>query len=198
MKALSLFCSLLIIGCSHKETENQYLVPSAVEASSCLAQLQSAKRETTYKVFDVVKNGVETGASYVLTGAGYTADFVVVLIGGVGAGVIICSPIIALEGGLAGGGHASGECIGGVASSIGSYFPEDGLGKSLYQGTEELRCPEIDYISKALRRVFQCYQDRGQIEKARLQAKKLLSDPLLKKCSSSGERNEVEKLGKIL
>lgn len=183
-----------LLSCTHKKMEDKYLVQSDLAPQSCLKELEDSKRDSIDQVFDVVVNGTQSGVSYLLSGAGYTTDFVIVAVGGLAVGVVICSPIIALEGSLRGSGRASGECVGNVSGNIWKEFPEKGIGGTLYESTESLRCPEVDYISKGLRNVSSCYKSKGMDNYALEQVQAIESDPVLKKCSSETEKEKVQRL----
>jgi hypothetical protein len=85
-------------------------------------------------------DGIGYGASYALTGAGYAGDAVIFLAGGVGMSIVLCSPVILLEGALEGSGEASGRCIGHMSTEVIKNFPES-IGEKVYKKTREWRCP---------------------------------------------------------
>ena len=159
--------------------------------NNCMQKINSDERTFVQKALDVSEENFGTGASYLLTGAGYTSDVIISVVGGVGASIIICSPIITLEAIAKSNGEASGRCIGHMSGEIIKAFPNS-IGKTTYESTASWRCPEVDYISKSLRKVASCYQSQQQKDKAYSQLQAILEDPLLQRCSSKKERQKVQ------
>jgi hypothetical protein len=65
---------------------------------------------------------------------------------GIAVGVVICSPVIAVERALGGSGDVSGRCIGEVGGNI-MATEKLKWGDSVHEDTKELRCPEVDHIA---------------------------------------------------
>lgn len=190
MKSLFFCIIILLVSCAHNDPEKTYLKPSTLEKDSCLEVLKKSKRDPATKVFDETKEGIGTGVSYLLTGAGYATDFVFIVVGGIAVGITICSPLIALEAGHNGSGNASGECIGKVTGTYIEHFPFN-LGHSTYKNTEKMRCPEVDHISKALRKVAACYTKKKSFQKAKQQLDFIKDDRVLAKCTSVKEKANI-------
>lgn len=131
--------------------------------------------------------------SYTLVGTAYTGEVLVRFVGGIAVGVVICSPVIAVEGALGGGGDASGRCIGEVGGNIMSTEKLK-WGSSVHNDTKELRCPEVDHIAKGIRRVSKCYLENNKPKKAYDQLMTLLSDREILRCISSDEKKKLSPL----
>jgi len=185
---------ILSLSCSHTNPEQHFLERySSNKSEVCMKPLESLEKGTPYKIFDHSKQALGTGVSYIATGFSYTTDFILAVSTGLGVGVILCSPLITAEAAMKSNFNASGHCISSVGGSVHELFPKE-LGKATYHGTEKLRCPEVDHISKALREVATCYHTNKQIQKAKEQLVLLQEDDILRRCRSKKENKEVETL----
>lgn len=192
MRLLVLLIS--IISCSHKEREEYYLVtPANLQPNSCLKHLESSKRDSITQLYEVTKEGLGKGTSYLLTGFGYATEVTIYIVAGIGAGITICSPLILAEATVNGTGRVSGECVAKVGGEAVKSLPSN-IGEDTYHATRLLRCPEVDYISSALRKVARCYRKKDQTKKYKEQVRALEKDSLLAKCSSKNERKKVHKM----
>lgn len=190
MKTIFYILLSILLSCSHTQPEKRYLPQHKIEKGSCLEKLNTIEQSRLKQTYNVMAQGAGTGASYVLTGAGYTADAAIIVVGGIGVGAIACSPIILLEASLNGSGDASGRCIGNVMDKVFESKQPD-MGGSAYKKTKKWRCPKVDHISKALRKVASCYKQKGELQLAKEQLYRINNDRLLRTCSS---KEEIKKL----
>ena len=180
--------------CSYKNHEERYFVKSAeISADNCLQYLSESEQNPLTKFYELTKEGVGHGTSYLLTGMGYASDIAIYVVAGIGAGITICSPIILAEAAASNSGTVSGECIAKVGEEAVRHLPES-LGQKAYKTTKSLRCPEVDHISQTLRRVASCYKKKNKIKKFQQQVKAIREDDLISFCSSNKEKKKVQNL----
>ncbi len=191
MKSLKiLFISICLSACSslkNEEAFNQHLANQ-----ECEKALIENQPSSSMEILSTTAQGTGTVASYLLTGLGYTTDFVVQFGGGIGVGIIICSPLIALELGARGDGRISGECVANVSSPIveaGNFMK---LGKTSHKRTRTWRCPNYDKLSEGFRKVARCHYDRGEIQKSRQQILRLKTDTSFFGCLSNDEQQKID------
>ncbi|MCO4794889.1 MAG: hypothetical protein KC493_14310 [Bacteriovoracaceae bacterium] len=192
MKLLKvLIFSILLSSCSSIENEKSF--NDHLAKQDCEKALIENKTSASMKIVSKAAQGTGTAASYLLTGLGYTTDIIVRFGGGIGLGIIICSPLIAIEIGGKGNGDASARCITEVGGTIieGGDFMQ--LGPSSHKGTKSWRCPNLDNLSIGFRKVAQCYYDRGEIQKSHRQLVNIKTDTKFYECLSSKEQSRVLK-----
>jgi hypothetical protein len=131
--------------------------------------------------------------SYTATGAGYTADVILTVVGGAVIFVALCAPIAAAVIASNGGGNAvsGAECLPADLSQISPPH----FGRDLYQGTAQMRCPDLTLLSRSIRRVAACQEKRASSENL-LAARKTLSSITnnneFMKCIATDERKSLE------
>lgn len=145
-----------------------------------------------------VKQVAALPLSYVLSGVGYTTEAVIVYGGGLVGAVLLCSPVLLVEGAARGSGEASAECVGTMAGAILKDAKLPGLGRNIHEATESWRCADTTPISEDLRAIAECYASRGgegDLERARRQLDVLVGSREVLRCASREERRRVEQLG---
>lgn len=192
MKTLKTFIlSLALVSCSSLKNEdafNQHLANK-----ECEEALIENQPSSSMEILSTTAQGTGTAASYLLTGLGYTTDIIVQFGGGIAVGVIVCSPILAIELGANSNGRASAQClteIGGSVIESGGFMK---LGKTSHKKTKKWRCPNYDKLSEGFRKVARCYYDKGEINKSRLQLQNVRSDSEFYHCLSSDEQELIDK-----
>lgn len=159
------------------------------ENNSCIKEYFEVEESTIEQVQRVASTTTGTSISYVLIGSAYTGEFLLKVVGGIGVGVIICSPVIAVEGALRGGGNASGECIGRVGGEFIDTKYE--FSKKVDEETAELRCDQYDHISSGLRRIASCLMKEENYKDALSQINVIKEDKIYK-CLSDKEKDKLD------
>jgi hypothetical protein len=191
MKKLKFLLFIFFISCSslkNEEAFNQHLANK-----DCEKALIENQPSSSMEILSTTAQGTGTVASYLLTGLGYTTDIIVQFGGGIGVGVVVCSPIIAIELGAKSDGRLSGECIANVSSPLIEAGEFMKLGETSHRKTRTWRCPNYDKLSEGFRKVARCHYDRGEIDKSRKQIQKLKGDNSFYGCLSSDEQTNLDK-----
>ncbi|HAZ14996.1 MAG: hypothetical protein A2X86_21945 [Bdellovibrionales bacterium GWA2_49_15] len=171
-------------------SKEKALVEKSLVDGNCV---QAFEREQSLsgQLANSTKKIVGTTVSYLLTGVGHSADVALTFSGGIVIGVVLCSPIIALEAAAHGDGRASGDCIGKVASDISMKEKLTHIGEKTYRSTRQWRCPNLDQVSQRLRKVASCYDEQGDRLKAQAQLKAIKEQQLFVECLSAVEFSVV-------
>ena len=177
------FITLLIFlsSCSSSQKEKDF--NSLIANGKCEEAIQNIPDTTKHKIGNTLKMSTAGTTSYLLTGTGYLVDYVILIGSGVATLAISCGPSIAAS--IAAKGAGQIQCL-----PIG-FLKDTKLGPKIYEQTSELRCQNIDHISKAMRKISGCYSDSGKNEKAKKQLLTIIKDPYYQKCLSAGEMNLV-------
>ncbi len=139
--------------------------------------------------------------SYLLTGVGYSSDFLISFTSGTVASVTVCSPLMALtylsKGESNDINELTAKCLLNIGVKVGEKLNPE-LGKKTNQLTEHWRCPELDSISQGLRLVAACYVNNGAEDKAKKQYSQIIDSKLFNECLSNQEKiivkNEAQNL----
>lgn len=129
-------------------------------------------------------NGLGNLTSYTLSGAGYVGDLVVFLASGVAVPLVLCSPTYPLLRAPSAGelvvrcwGYVGHKSYTGTKKLVGGY-----LGENIYNSTEPLRCPDIEWLKVALNDVASCYRENGDMNLYNEQVNLIKSNKLLNTC----------------
>jgi len=196
MKLFAILLSVFIISCSFSRKTHEDYDDILGEENLCTKKYF----ETDENIFESIQRVSTEGAghiiSYTLVGGAYGGEIAVRFIGGIAVGVIVCSPVLLVEGSLPGSGQASGRCIGEVGGHI---VGDDDLkwGNSTYKETEGLRCPEVNHISQGVRRIAQCHLDNKEYQQSYDQLMTLLLEKEILRCISKSEKKKLNKLLKL-
>lgn len=98
-----------------------------------------------------------TVASYSYTGASYTAEVLWDITGGIVMFVGLCGPTLVAMNFSAGQGQPAMVCLPGKFNALGS----PPLGRRAFDHTRDLRCPDLEGLSHAVRDVSSCYEASG-------------------------------------
>ncbi|MES2769014.1 MAG: hypothetical protein V4596_07705 [Bdellovibrionota bacterium] len=153
------------------------------------------EKQTDFRLISKVEELSKTLMSYSATGAAYTVQVLWDVTATTGAAVILCAPTIAVQ--------AAASQNPDSRTSIGLCIPADikkvqapYLGRETYKKTKKWRCPDVDGISRSIRKVAQCYADRNQKDdrtKAFKALESVANSGSFYKCISDTERESFEK-----
>lgn len=183
---------MLILSCtSQKKLMEKY----AIEGS-CESKIRSVQLSPGQKLWSTVKETSGKSASFMITGLGYSTDVLLSFSGGIVGGVVICSPLIALDIAASkngGSGHtASGQCVGDIGGEI-IKATNPNLGPLASEKTRGWRCPEMDPIAESLFVVSSCYKENGEMDLARKQLLRMKESKQFYACLSEEMKERIEK-----
>lgn len=137
-------------------------VAGPAEAHHCEEALAVAtERPAPPPRADGLRQVVTTPASWLLVGAGYTADVAILTVGTIGLSAMACLPILALDGALGGSGDLSAGCMESMARGVAEALPLPGLGRGAASVTGHWRCPDRARRAAEARAVAACLAARG-------------------------------------
>ncbi len=180
---------VLLFACSHSEN----LKRKHIVTGPCENEFNNVKLAQGESVWENVSHASGTSASYLITGLGYSTDFIIRFTGGIIGGITVCSPVIALSAmSSSGGSHnsAAGECIGRVGVAAAEVLNPE-LGAKAYLGTSDWRCPNLDSVVKGLLAVSECYSKKGDKEAAEEQLKRMNSSAIFDRCLSKKMKTKI-------
>ena len=134
-------------------------------------------------------------ASYAFTGASYTAEFLWDFTTDALTLVALCSPYIALSMTVGGSMHPSNSslCFPGKVTALNA----PALGRHAFEDTAHLRCPNVDPLSRSVRRVARCFATDARETNGRAKAMQTLTalrnSESFEPCLSDGERDALAK-----
>lgn len=191
---LQFFFLILLVGCSSTQKKN---FQTSLEGGQCEEAINYIPSSTSSLIFKQTKFISGSAASYILTGLTYGTEFTVYITGGIAGGVVICSPLIAIESVAGSNGSASSQCLGSVTQAIMKSSKNSGyIGKQVYNDTSNWRCPDLTDFSTGLRSVASCYEkknDLENLEKAKEKLEIVRSKEFQESCINDYERLEISK-----
>ncbi len=173
---------LFLIACSTAPSVKNLTYKQTITHQECLKPLQNLEVSAPRKIQSALLQSTGTAGSYILTSAGVVTDTVVVSTGFIGT-VYLCSQ--------GGGSSGCGEVFGGYMGVM-EHLDLLWTTKKAFNGTSTWRCPYVDHISKAMRKVSDCLYDNGEYVAAFEQLSIIESDPVMDDCLSSGEKKKNE------
>lgn len=159
---LLLLCSL-IISASCAAGMKDKVVRNASEGRCDEAIAVFQKNAIQEKVWQKAKQIGGATASRAATGVVMVTETTLYTAPGIAVGVIVCSPIIALEVATRSRGDVSGQCVGVFGKASVAAFAdkkEEWISSRIWKKTEPWRLESYDELSIMLRGVAQCYADR--------------------------------------
>lgn len=157
MRALVIAFLVFISACTTSEKFEKHIA-----SENCEEALREAPHnKNDFKLISESQYAAGTVLSYSVTGTAYAADVLVFLSTEVVLSIMICSPIILIDGSLHANGNISGHCINSVSKDLDT---NPNLGSKTYEATKPFRCPRVDTISQAVRKVASCYVKKGGTE----------------------------------
>lgn len=150
------------------------------------------------KIWQKAKMISGTTISGTMTGAVLVTETTIYVVPGVAMGVIICSPIIALEASSHSHGYNSGQCVAMVTAEITEKIvpqKELWLSSKIWEKTQTWRIESYDKLSEMLRNIAQCYAARAMPDDLMTAEMQLLSikESIWEKLSTE-EQNRVNLL----
>ena len=143
---------------------NQKSFDSALDSNDCEKALEEIpENKTEYKLYSKAQSATGTALSYTATGAAYIVEFTWDVTVGITSAVILCAPMAALV--LASsskGAGGSGELLCPPVNVNPALSPP--LGKNTKKNTEKWECPNVDNLSRSVRKVAQCYRNKGNLD----------------------------------
>ena len=125
---------------------------------------KTATKEMVWQKTKQIGGATASGAA---TGVVAVTETAIYILPGVAVGVIVCSPVIALEVAARGHGHASARCITvlGLTSLATFAGNEDNwIANRIWKSTESWRLESYDELSRMLRGIARCYAGRNTPE----------------------------------
>lgn len=182
MKIIVLITFLIsCFSCSHTELIKEVHVPG-----NCEQEIKNITPPTGQRLIDVTKQATSGTASIAIAGLGATTDALFIILTSPITKVTLCvaTVTIALKG-------------NGTDTNICKYMLEPGYTPELQQkaldSTKSWRCPNLDYISKGLRKVASCYSEQNENNKAKSQLNNILGNKVISDCISAEEKKEITK-----
>ena len=183
MKIIILILTLFSLSCStSKKFEDNINTENCDDALK-----ESPQNNKDFRFVSETQEAAGNVFSYTAAGAGYTADILITVSTNMVVGIAVCSP---LRRALNGEGNFPGECVRDLHIPISTK-----LGPAAFEATEPLRCPRVDTISQAIRRVAQCFVKKGDSESYNKALQSLTATSQSKnfyRCLSAKERNAFE------
>lgn len=195
-KAKALFaalCTLLVLNsCSNAEKRFQSELSSG-RCDEALEQLPS--KDPLVKLGSKTEQTAGTMASYVFVGASYTVQVLWDIVGGAVGLVAMCGPTVVVSVAAASAGPDGKmipiHCLPGDVKVL--MAPP--LGKEAHKRTQKMRCPDLVGVSRSIREVATCYQNRGGDDnkaKAKQSLESVKSSKDFYECLPSDEQKAVE------
>ncbi len=181
MKHLILF---FFVACSTAPSVKNLTYKQTINNRGCLQPLENLEVSAPQRIQSALLQSTGTAGSYLLTSAGVVTDTVVVTSGFVGT-VYLCSQ--------GGGSSGCGEVFGGYMGIM-EHMDLLWTTKKAFTGTSSWRCPYVDHISKAFRKVSYCLHEKGEYVAAFEQLNIIEADVVLRECISNGEKLKFESL----
>ena len=139
------------ISCSSSNNFNQSLTDKNCERA--LENIPEKKND--FQLVSKVKEVSGTLLSYSATGAAYSVEILWNVTAFTAAVVVLCSPTFVLA--AAGKGAVQPLCFPADFNKI--QVPQ--MGKNMSRDSQFWNCPNVDSISRSIRKVAKCYADRG-------------------------------------
>ncbi len=177
---MKFFIFLFIVACSTAPSVEK-LTHDNIQNKECLTPLESVTLSPQRQVMSLLQQTTGTAGSLIATGAGVVSDTVVVTTGIVGTAYLCIDS------------HFCGEVMEGY---VGIMQEVDMLWstKKAYNASSSWRCPYVDHISKAFRKVSSCLHEKGEFVAAFEQFNIVEGDSVLKRCISNSEREKLKEL----
>ena len=163
--AAMLALSLALPGCAHQRTKR---FETALSEGRCEAALENVpENDENVKYMGKAQRAGGTALSYAVTGAGYTADVVLMVAGGAVLFTALCGPGLIVAMAATGTGvFPSQLCIPADLDNVKTPT----LGRDAYRSTASWRCPDLTALAHSVRRVSNCYEakdDKPSLERAK-------------------------------
>jgi len=136
---------------------------------------KNATKEMAWQKTKQIGGATASGA---VTGVVAVTETAIYILPGVAVGLIVCSPVIAVEVAAKGHGHASARCMTVMGISSLAAFTgneENWIANRIWKSTESWRLESYDDLSRMLRNIALCYAHRNTPEALQTAQKQLQS-----------------------
>jgi hypothetical protein len=152
--------------------------------NTCAKVVEDDVFSQNLKVHKTIWEGSKKMVSYSLAGLGFVGDSILVGTFSVVVPGAICLPIVML-------GERAGDLLFRCWVGIGSSgfdtlrgFIKQPVGETILESTQELRCPDVEWMRYGLLKVAACHKDKGEDKEYREQMKQIASSDILNRCST--------------
>jgi hypothetical protein len=146
----------LSAGCAHAPRR---AVAGLSQAARCEEASAVLVRRPRTEPLDELRLALTAPLAYAATGVGWVADGAAVATLAGGGGLLVCAPVLMIEGALSGDGDASAQCFVWVVGAALAVGPP-GAGRGLYRATRSWRCPDHVRLAREVQAVASCYSAR--------------------------------------
>jgi hypothetical protein len=166
---------------------------SSLNNGQCEAALEHVpENDGTIRYVGQAQRAAGTVLSYAATGAGYTADVLITVVGGAVIFTAVCGPMLAAQvlSTQQPGQNYPFNCLPVDLSKV----KPTRIGASVYKETAELRCPDLTALSRSMRRVAGCEEKkekRETLERANKTLTTLSDDANFMACITEDEKAAV-------
>ncbi len=167
---------LFLIACSTAPSVQQ-LTHDDIQHKECLAPLEEVSLSPQRQMLSLVQQTTGTAGSLMAAGVGVVSDTVVVTTGLVGS-ALLCGQF----------------CHGDILELYVEGMQEANLlwtTPRVYKASSSWRCPYVDHISKAFRKVSSCLHSKGEYVAAFEQLNMVEDNKVLKRCISDFEKGKI-------
>jgi len=165
VQSLLLCLLLLMISCAARVKDQVIRNAGAGQCEQAIAVFEkNATKEIVWQKTRQIGGATVSGAA---TGVVAATETAIYILPGVAVGLVICSPVIALEVAARSHGHASARCITVMGiTSLAAYagHEENWIANKVWKNTESWRLESYDDLSRMLRSIARCYADRNTPE----------------------------------
>ena len=192
-KLISLLFSIAFItnSCAHQRGTR---FESALKDGRCDEALENIpENDENIKFVGRANRAAGTALSYAATGAGYTADVVLIVVGGVLITAVVCAPLFLAVAASSSAGVNSNAGLSCFPVNL-KEIPIPTLGEDTYKNTEEWRCPDLTALSRSVRKVASCHETKGTLEdkkNAQITLSSLNSNKKFMNCIVKSERDGI-------
>jgi hypothetical protein len=188
IKILTILLLLLSLSCSTQSQKWKF--QTMISEGKCEMALENLPNTNFHQASNLVTKVLLTPVSYVLSGVGYTTDYLLLVTSGVAYVAIVCGPTMFASAAAAAEGGAL-RCLPIPSKTI---IVKTDFGKDIYRHTKKMRCKNVDPISESLRQVASCYHSRGDTQLALKQKEAIENDSYFNQCLSSVEKHQVQEM----
>lgn len=170
---------------SYKTIQKDHLIQGSCEKEFSKTELGSGQ-----VLWLNSKEATQTSVSYLVSGLGYSTDFIVGFSSGLITTLAVCSPLIAAEMASNHSTAPSGTCTGRYGT-MAYHAVNPKLGPKTYEKTSKWRCPDLDAVTDGLMSVSSCYEKRGEVILSLQQLQMISDSPVFTKCLSMEKKHQI-------
>ena len=185
-----LLFNFLLISLSTSCSSQKELIDKHIVTGSCDENFKKIELSTGQALWANIEEVSGNGASYMVTGLGYSTDVIVTFTGGILGTVAACSPFLIADVMANANGSLAEGCVIRVSPKITKTLNPN-LGDKTFEATAKWRCPHVESIAEALLDVAECYQAKGENALAKEQIEEISSSAFLNLCLSSQMKEKL-------